>query len=496
LLRLGIDDATQARRVAQVLAQGGDARRSVDAYERYFVLSNGSEDPSERFAWARQLSRVDRPEDAVVAFRELEQSDDLDLQLRVLDTWVDVRRAQGRRSAVRTIQGWILDRFPQSAQAAEIHFFRGDGLHDRGALSDASVHYQRALETGPHSLAGRSWMRAGQIAVGQGRHLEAAELYERYLEEYPEGRRWNQATYWAGRSRVAMGDSAVGQSQWEAVLSRSPTSYYSMLAAADLGQEFDVAVPETVDRPAASPGLRASLRLLDLLVQADLSEAVTWWVGHVRERTEEVSDRLSLAEQLIERGFSVEGIRTGQALLSAGEVLDRRLMEIIYPFPYREVIMAEAAEADVDPFFLAGLIRQESAFDADIVSRAGAIGLMQVMPATGDELARAERISGFTTESLETAEINLHLGVNFWTDLERAFVGTHLPLMLSAYNAGPTRARRWRQLPENADPVRFTERIPFDETRGYVKNVSRNAALYRALYGAARKAPAAGMGTR
>ena len=79
-------------------------------------------------------------------------------------------------------------------------------------------------------------------------------------------------------------------------------------------------------------------------------------------------------------------------------------------------------------------------------------------------------------------EINLHLGTNFWVDMESRYGDGSLPLVLSAYNAGPTRARRWRQLPEAKDPLRFTERIPFNETRGYVKNITRNIRLYQLLY--------------
>ncbi len=108
---------------------------------------------------------------------------------------------------------------------------------------------------------------------------------------------------------------------------------------------------------------------------------------------------------------------------------------------------------------------------------------MQVMPATGRDLARSQGIRGFTAESLETAEINLHLGTRFLLDMERRYADGELPLVLSAYNAGPTRARRWRQLPESEDPLRFTERIPFVETRGYVKNITRNIGLYQFLYG-------------
>jgi soluble lytic murein transglycosylase len=107
---------------------------------------------------------------------------------------------------------------------------------------------------------------------------------------------------------------------------------------------------------------------------------------------------------------------------------------------------------------------------------------MQVMPPTGAELARTHGPSGFTKESLTKPEVNLHLGAAFFVDMSHRY-DDELPLVLSAYNAGPTRATRWRRYPEASDPLRFTERIPFVETRGYVKSVRRNAGLYRAIYG-------------
>ena len=173
----------------------------------------------------------------------------------------------------------------------------------------------------------------------------------------------------------------------------------------------------------------------------------------------------------------------GWRLLREGSPYSGRLLRVLYPFPYREIVTREAEEAGIEPLFLASLIRQESAFAPAIRSRAGAIGLMQVMPETGRELARGQGILGFTPESLETAEINLHLGTTFWVDMERRYGDGNLPLALSAYNAGPSRARRWRLLPEARDPLVFTERIPFDETRGYVKNITRNLHVYRFLYG-------------
>ena len=222
---------------------------------------------------------------------------------------------------------------------------------------------------------------------------------------------------------------------------------------------------------------------LDLLEEAGLAASAAFHVDRITERAaaEGGGARYALADGLIERGRTIEGINQGWALIREGSGWNPRLLRIVYPFPNREMVEREAEEWGVDPFLIAGLIRQESAWDRDIVSSAGAVGLMQVMPATGAQLARAVGPEEFSTESLESAEVNLHLGARFLQDMLERF-GPELPLVLSAYNAGPTRANRWKNFPEHADPLRFTERIPFTETRGYVKNVTRNRELYRALY--------------
>jgi soluble lytic murein transglycosylase len=132
---------------------------------------------------------------------------------------------------------------------------------------------------------------------------------------------------------------------------------------------------------------------------------------------------------------------------------------------------------------MAGLIRQESAFWVKARSRADARGLMQVLPSTGRGLARASGPAGFRPDDhLYVAEINIHLGMAFFADMRRRF-GEDLPIILSAYNAGPSRTLRWGQYPEAQDLPRFVERIPFTETKGYVKNVLANRAIYTWLYG-------------
>jgi soluble lytic murein transglycosylase len=226
------------------------------------------------------------------------------------------------------------------------------------------------------------------------------------------------------------------------------------------------------------------------LVAAGLERGASWEVESLSQRIRAVEERelrqvalLRLARELNQRGFTREGINLGWELQRDGRPWDRELLSAIYPFPYKDLVLAAARERQVDPFLMAGLIRQESAFWAQARSRADARGLMQVLPATGRELARSVGPRNFRPDDhLFEPEINIHLGTKFFFDMRERFGGDP-SLILSAYNAGPTRARRWRQFPESGDLPRFVEKIPFTETRGYVKNVLRNHAIYTWLYG-------------
>jgi soluble lytic murein transglycosylase len=128
------------------------------------------------------------------------------------------------------------------------------------------------------------------------------------------------------------------------------------------------------------------------------------------------------------------------------------------------------------------LIRQESLFDTRARSVAGAIGLMQVMPGTGRELARRDGLSGFATRQLQDPDINLRLGTLFFGNLLDQHGGA-VAYALAAYNAGPSRVARWKQQPDMTDPDLFAERIPFAETRDYVRIVQQNARIYAEIYG-------------
>jgi soluble lytic murein transglycosylase len=162
----------------------------------------------------------------------------------------------------------------------------------------------------------------------------------------------------------------------------------------------------------------------------------------------------------------------------------RRFWELLFPLPYRADVVRAAREKNLDPYLLAGLIRQESEFDPQARSHANAFGLTQVRPATGRLFARQAGIARFSSRLLFQPAANLKIGVSIFSSMLEQN-GGKLEQTLAAYNAGPNRAAEWLTWNIYREPAEFVESIPFTETRDYVQAVLRNADLYRRLYGPA-----------
>jgi soluble lytic murein transglycosylase len=485
---IGDTDGELTLELARAVDRAGDGARALRAYDRAAAAARaeGATLPEvARLERARVMATVAaRQEEALEEFRVLRDSTSNDrVGARTLEVWRGLRARQGQPAQVATLRGWLIEDYPESPEAVELMWSEGANADVNGRLDVALARYGFVAEHGGSSArAGEARMRSGHIHVRRGSRAAAAEVFEAYLAEFPEGRRWQEAAYWAGRVRLELGDSARGREHLVRAMTEQPVEYYAHLSAELLDEPYVIDFPEG-EGPSEPLWLTEGLRRLDLLHEAGLEPGVVGEIARLRARaTGSRGPTLRLAEALIERGRTIDGINLGWALLEEAGGWDRQILRVTYPFPYRELVRREAAEWGIDPMLMAAIIRQESAFKADIVSPAGAIGLMQVMPPTGAQLARTHGPRPFNDESLSRPEVNLHLGAAFFVDMRRRY-DNDLGLVLSAYNAGPTRATRWRAYPEASDPHRFTERIPIEETRGYVKSVRRNLGLYRALYG-------------
>jgi soluble lytic murein transglycosylase len=156
--------------------------------------------------------------------------------------------------------------------------------------------------------------------------------------------------------------------------------------------------------------------------------------------------------------------------------------ELIFPLRFSDSLVADARAVSLDPALVAALIRQESNYMPKAQSSVGARGLMQVMPSIGRDLARAHGIGPWDPGLLDDPGVSLKLGTaHFATFLAQE--GGNVPRGLAAYNAGPSRVTLWAAKHGTDDPEIFIERIPFSETRDYVRNILRNRDIYAALYG-------------
>lgn len=156
-------------------------------------------------------------------------------------------------------------------------------------------------------------------------------------------------------------------------------------------------------------------------------------------------------------------------------VFNRTIDEITLPLRHEDIIRQQAAEKDLDPALLAGVIYAESKF-TDATSHAGAKGLMQITPVTAQEIARLSGATAFELDDLSNPDINIRYGAFYLRHLMKRYHG-NIVLVLAAYNGGPTNVDRW--LVEGRTRVRD---IPFPETREYIKRVIDARGAYARQY--------------
>ncbi len=474
--------------IGQLYLRVGNLQRGTAGIQAYLNAGKGSAGEREHLryqianAWFRS-GRYDDSERVLlgIARRNIVPSLGADaLFLAGRAQYRDGRTTQARKTFLE-----VASRYPKQDAAAEAMYLSADLDHDDGNLELAEERYRRTIRyPGDVDEVGLAHMRLGGIAYQQEDWTGARKAFETYRSAYPNGRRYVQASYWSALSSRKLGDDSLANARLEEVLRLDPFSYYGGHAASLLGRSF-WDVPLRLSPPpdsAATASVRDAMRRVDLLRDMDWKDAADYEVDRVRRRfAGSKSAQYELAEALDQRGYTTIAIGIGWELFRREGGWSDRLLRIIYPFPWQDIVVAEADEAGVDPFIAAALIRQESMFNANAVSPKGAVGLMQVLPATGSVLARQLGMKHFRADLLTHPELNAHLGTRFLADQLQSF-GGRLPVVLAAYNAGPNRIDRWQEFPEFADDEQFAERIPFAETRDYVKIVQNNARIYEALY--------------
>ncbi|HET8650179.1 MAG TPA: transglycosylase SLT domain-containing protein, partial [Gemmatimonadales bacterium] len=288
------------------------------------------------------------------------------------------------------------------------------------------------------------------------------------------------ARYWGGRAWLAAGDTSGANTRWSEVARRDPRSYYAALSARRLGQA-PWAPAAAVDSFQVYPGLDSAMARAALLERVGLDREAEWeYAQIVRDAGDSVERLLATADAFRAHGRASQAITLARRALAHGAPADARVYRLIYPATHADALVADATERGLDPAFVAALVRQESMFNPDARSGAGARGLMQLMPKVGHGLAKSLDFPFWDPVLLYQPDVNLQLGTLHLSELARRYdAPVHI---LAAYNAGASRVDRWREKVGVDDPELFAERIPYTETRDYVRIIQRNEDFYRALY--------------
>jgi soluble lytic murein transglycosylase len=284
-------------------------------------------------------------------------------------------------------------------------------------------------------------------------------------------------TYWRARAIEAQ---EGGQSEATAALYRriaDQNNFYGQLALEELGQQISIpppAMPVTAAElapMAANPNLRRALQFFALRLRFEGTREWNWEMRKLSDR-----ELLAAAEYARQNEILDRMVHTSERTKTEFDYTQR------FPSPHDEILHPTALGLNLDKAWVYGLIRQESRFISDARSTVGASGLMQVMPSTGQYVARKIGLTDFVHGMLSDLRTNITLGANYMSMVLANADGSQT-LASAAYNAGPGRARSWRA--SLAGPVEgaiFAETIPFNETRTYVKNVMANATTYAALF--------------
>jgi soluble lytic murein transglycosylase len=373
--------------------------------------------------------------------------------------------------------------------------------HEYEQALDAFRELHQRFPTG--SRASYAHWKAAWLTLRFGRNDEAKKEFDDQIGMYPAGNETSAALYWRARLAEEDNQPVMARAYYQKLSDRFRNYYYAELGRQRLqklpegadppgqyplldhippiqhGEKVTLEEPPTDDLHLQKAELLANGGLVDFAVRelqaAASSDGGNWEpaeTAHLYTDTGHFDRAIELMKRSVPSYFAVD-IPT----------LPRAYWEALFPRPYWADLKRFSVANGLDPYLVASLIRQESEFNPLAVSRANALGLMQLLPKTGKQVAHQEELKHYNSTQLFTPTVNLQLGTRYFRGMVDRFGGS-FERALAAYNAGSDRVEEWMGQGAYRDSPEFVESIPFTETREYVQAIMRNAAVYKQLYGA------------
>jgi soluble lytic murein transglycosylase len=489
---------------------------AAEAFTRY--LKATPKNPQEDAYWYLALSLKANGNllQAIQQFQEFikkyPQSD------HVVEAWQRIAEAYaGRGTPDQAIQTYrtLADQFPKSPQAvtalwraAELELAGGDLAKAAASFRALAARYPDS-DTAPDAL-----FKAALLDYRRADYEGARQGWQTLLQSYPDSQTGPAARFWLGKAWLALDKAPEAKAAFRDTLKTSPASYYGMRAAELL--DGAAAAPAAIQLPAVDPAndqaeaeawLAKSLSITDTItslsrLSPDIAQSLAFRRGDALLAVGQRADALSEFDAVKEAGwdnplsmyqlalaFRDRGLyrlsiicaeRLTWTLPIAGrDEVPRFIQQLSYPLYYSDLVVSEANGQQIDPLLFFALVRQESLFEPSITSPAGARGLTQVIPATGEWIAGKLGRKDLGEGDLLLPYININFGA-WYLGVQLSTFDKEIVPALAAYNAGPGRIHEWQA--EAPDPDLLLETMPYAEPRSYVRAVYENYAYYRQLY--------------
>lgn len=414
------------------------------------------------FHGARALSRIERNDEAIAGYRQ------------------------------------VVERYPDSKWAAEAQFRSGWLEVNRGRFREALPGLQATLVRYPHSSFAddAAWYVAlAHHLLGESTEaLRALDQYERLSRKDSDA--VLRVRYWRARFLAQAGLVDESRRQLRECVQRSRFGYYGLLAAARLreaGEKVTIEwppssspAPEAHGKPARDPALERARELLAAGLDVEAGEELGRAEASVLQHMGKANGTTLLLEEYprmraFHRALRLAETHGASALASAPTGPARIFWQAAYPRGFRDMVEPLAAAASAPDLFVYAIMRKESSFLPHALSPSDARGLLQLIPATGQEIAKHLGVPLFT-EELFDPEVNVRFGATYLGALLKRF-GGQIALAAGAYNAGSHAMMRWCDQWGSRPLDEFVELVTYDQAREYIKRVLAVYAHYRLLYG-------------
>jgi len=407
--------------------------------------------------------------------------------LRARAAWRDDRPQEMLAGVARLEKEFPTARETNDARVMRSKYYVTDSIDYAQAVRDL----EKAIEAGVVGSDGENIFNLGFTYTLQGRYDEALKVYDRYIRAYPDGDWKTNSLFWSAKHFDKLGRAAERDAMAAAIVAEYPQSYYAYRAkelwpqAAATPRAANNVFPDIQHEltKVTDPRFNTVRALLDV----ELNRAAAREMKVLATKyADNPGVQYMLADVYVRGGepFKANGVLQRQFrpfIRHGGDGVPEGFWRILYPLAYWETIQAEAQRRSIDPYLVASVIRQESGFEPATVSNAGAVGLMQIMPAEAARIAQVGGLPETTRQDLFDPAKNIAVGaaefrqkLDHWKDNQT--------LAIASYNAGEVAVAGWIERYGLEDIDLFIEAIPYAETRLYVKTVTRNRNEYRRIY--------------